>query len=74
MAIGIQLAQHQCDFGFGVNVTTPHFLSCLANRTTANVMWFEYVNEEAETTWTCYADLALGIVSIGREVGDFLPL
>jgi hypothetical protein len=73
-AIGFQLAQHQRDFGFGINATSPHFWQCLAVRARGNLMWFEYVDEDAETTWTPYTDLSLGIVSIGREVGDFMRL
>ncbi|MEM9051928.1 MAG: hypothetical protein AAGC47_07755 [Bacteroidota bacterium] len=30
-AIGFQLGQHQRDFGFGINATSPHFVSCLGN-------------------------------------------
>jgi hypothetical protein len=74
ISLGFQLAQHQNDFGVGLNATTPHFWSCLAIRARGNLMWFEHVNSDAETTWIPYADLSIGIVSIGREVGDFLRL
>ena len=72
MSFGFQLGQYQDDFGIGLNVTTPYFLhNRVAVRVRGNLMWHEHVLN-TETTWTPYSNLALGVIGVGGNIGNFM--
>ncbi len=73
--LGFQLGQYQNDFGLGINMTSPFFVyDRLAVRVRGNFMWNEHLDSNVETTWTSYSNLSLGVLGIGREIGDFVRL
>lgn len=63
-SMGYQINQFQKDFGFGLQVTTPHFLKkSVAIRARTNVMFYEHI-DGTEYTWTPYAHFTLGVVGV----------
>ena len=74
LAIGFQLAQYQRDFGFGLNVTSPHFFNnSVAVRLRGNMVFNQHV-DGLETVWTPYANLTLGVLGTATRVGEHIRL
>ena len=73
---GLQLNQYQKDFGIGLQATSPYFAKDrLAVRFRANFMFHEHLDlETANTAWTPYWNLTLGIISVGGYVNDRIRL
>jgi len=74
MGLGFQLNQYQRDFGFGLNVTSPHFAyERIAVRLRASMMYNESV-QNSVTTWVPYSNVSLGIIGVGGKIGDYIRL
>ena len=73
--LGFHLGQYQKDFGIGLNLTSPYFANDrIAIRLKGNMMWFEHLDNNSETTWTPYSNLSLGIVGVAGEILNFIRL
>lgn len=71
---GFQLNQFQKDFGFGLNITSPHFaFDKIAVRIRGNLMYNENV-QNGDTEWTPYANVSVGLIGGGGMVGDHIRL
>jgi len=71
---GSQILQFQRDFGLGLNITSPYFgHDKIAVRLRGNLMFNENV-QNANTTWTPYFSMSLGLIGVGGKVGDFIRL
>lgn len=74
IGIGYQLVQYQDDFGFGLNFTSPHFLSKhVAVRLKSNLMYHQGV-ENQSYEWIPYGNISLGIVGVGGKVNEDIRL
>lgn len=74
LGLGFQLNQYQEDFGMGLNMTSPYFIhEKVALRLRANLMYHEHT-KEAETTWTPYSNVSLGLIGGSGFVADFIRL
>jgi hypothetical protein len=74
LAIGFQLSQYQRDFGFGLNITSPHFANDkIAVRLRSNLMYNQHP-DGLETTWTPYFNLSLGVLGVSTVVNDWIRL
>ena len=72
---GGHLNQYQNDFGLGVNLSSPYFMSeQLTIRVRANMAWNEHLNSTNEMTWTSYSSVSLGCASVAGMVGEFIRL
>ncbi len=73
--LGFQLVQYQNDFGLGFNMTSPYFLyNRLAAVAKGNLMWNEHIDNSAETTWSNYSNVSLGIKVFSGNVGQHIRL
>ena len=67
---GLQLGQHQRDFGAGLNVTSPYFLNeRLALRLRGNLQYHEHAKGD-ETIWSAYSNASVGVIGVVGNVGD----
>ncbi len=74
LGIGMQLNQYQRDFGLGLTISSPAFIhDRVALRLRGNIMFNEHP-ENAEITWSPYANISLGVVSIGGKIGSSIRL
>ena len=74
MQIGFTLNEFQNDFGVGIEITSPFVAyGSVAARFRANLMFYQHLFED-EYTWSPYANYTLGLIGVGKEVGDFMRL
>jgi hypothetical protein len=74
VGFGFQLNQYQKDFGFGLNLTSPHFAhDQVAVRMRGNLMYYEQLKDN-EYTWTPYTNLTLGLIGVGGYVSENIRL
>jgi len=61
VSFGFNINQVQNDFGLGIDIVSPYFAnSKVAIKVGGNIKWLEYM-EGAETTWTPYQNIQIGI-------------
>ncbi len=73
--MGFQIAEHQRDFGLGINLLSPHFArDRMALRLRANLMWLEHATPTMVTTWTGYPQVSLGVVGYAGTIGHRVRL
>ncbi len=71
--IGLQVGQHQNDFGIGLNVSSPYFSNQkMTVRLKANLVWNEHPDNNSEATWTPYSNLSIGFVQSVGEINNFV--
>jgi len=73
-AFGFSLSQHQKDFGFDINATSPFFINdVVAIRLRSKLMFYEHVENE-ETVWTPYSNVSFGVISSKTNLGGIVNL
>lgn len=74
LGFGFQVSQFQDDFGFGLNMTSPHvFQGHGAFRLKANQAYYEHLLD-GEYVWSGYQNFSLGFVGFGGRIGEGLRL
>mgnify|MGYP000448132265 CR=1 FL=1 len=71
LAIGLQLTQHQNDFGLGLNLSSPYFANKkMTIRLRGNMVWNQHASGPNETTWSPYSNFSFGLATISGNLGD----
>ena len=70
--LGLQVTQHQNDFGVGLHATSPYFWNhAVAVRLRGNLMFYQHP-QGGLSTWTPYYNLSLGIIGASLYAGEHI--